>query len=245
MLSQKEPVLTDMMLRYPFVHHSRRFFDSIPIEESFSSREVVRQAEMRLMSALGRANYEPHVTELVEFSSFFVSAFVASQESLLAGRFAKREAERSRGLFEREDARDKATVIRECFGIGIQYGGDSRYGYSAGVEEYLALVSKYELAKAQRWKLVRFFFSSRRRHTRFDCDWSSDVCSSDLVFAIQSEIAKAIASQLQAKLSPSQANTLAAKPTRDTEAYDLFLKGEYQERQAESKIGRASCRERV
>src|SRR2546430_85699 len=28
-----------------------------------------------------------------------------------------------------------------------------------------------------------FFFSSRRRHTRFDCDWSSDVCSSDLLFA--------------------------------------------------------------
>src|SRR2546430_5363982 len=27
-----------------------------------------------------------------------------------------------------------------------------------------------------------FFFSSRRRHTRFDCDWSSDVCSSDLHF---------------------------------------------------------------
>src|SRR5688572_32209890 len=26
----------------------------------------------------------------------------------------------------------------------------------------------------------KFFFSSRRRHTRFDCDWSSDVCSSDL-----------------------------------------------------------------
>src|SRR2546430_17705449 len=25
-----------------------------------------------------------------------------------------------------------------------------------------------------------FFFSSRRRHTIFDCDWSSDVCSSDL-----------------------------------------------------------------
>src|SRR2546427_3070210 len=24
--------------------------------------------------------------------------------------------------------------------------------------------------------LLFFFFSSRRRHTRFDCDWSSDVC---------------------------------------------------------------------
>src|SRR2546430_3057660 len=29
--------------------------------------------------------------------------------------------------------------------------------------------------------MLVFFFSSRRRHTRFDCDWSSDVCSSDLV----------------------------------------------------------------
>src|SRR2546430_10354459 len=29
-----------------------------------------------------------------------------------------------------------------------------------------------------------FFFSSRRRHTRFDCDWSSDVCSSDLWWLI-------------------------------------------------------------
>src|SRR2546430_599794 len=30
-----------------------------------------------------------------------------------------------------------------------------------------------------------FFFSSRRRHTRFDCDWSSDVCSSDLLEAVR------------------------------------------------------------
>src|SRR5689334_188687 len=29
--------------------------------------------------------------------------------------------------------------------------------------------------------LFFFFFSSRRRHTRWNCDWSSDVCSSDLV----------------------------------------------------------------
>src|SRR5260370_20507596 len=29
-------------------------------------------------------------------------------------------------------------------------------------------------------RVVFFFFSSRRRHTRFKCDWSSDVCSSDL-----------------------------------------------------------------
>src|SRR5690625_5695639 len=29
-----------------------------------------------------------------------------------------------------------------------------------------------------------FFFSSRRRHTRWPRDWSSDVCSSDLVLAV-------------------------------------------------------------
>ncbi len=56
----------------------------------------------------------------------------------------------------------------------------------------------------------------------------------DDVFVIQSDIAKAIAAQLQAKLSPSQSSAFAAAPTRDAEAYDLFLKGEYQERQAES-----------
>src|SRR5256886_8986772 len=34
-----------------------------------------------------------------------------------------------------------------------------------------------------------FFFSSRRRHTRFDCDWSSDVCSSDLLLLVDPELA--------------------------------------------------------
>src|SRR5690606_18678852 len=32
---------------------------------------------------------------------------------------------------------------------------------------------------------VSFFFSSRRRHTRFSRDWSSDVCSSDLMRQLQ------------------------------------------------------------
>src|SRR5256886_10822174 len=36
------------------------------------------------------------------------------------------------------------------------------------------------LVVSQYGSVFFFFFSSRRRHTRFDCDWSSDVCSSDL-----------------------------------------------------------------
>jgi TolB-like protein len=56
------------------------------------------------------------------------------------------------------------------------------------------------------------------------------------VFAVESEVAQEIADTLRAKLSPSQSDALAAAPTRDTEAYDLFLKGEYEERQAESAL---------
>src|SRR5256886_14423144 len=36
--------------------------------------------------------------------------------------------------------------------------------------------------------LFVFFFSSRRRHTRFDCDWSSDVCSSDLLRVVPIQV---------------------------------------------------------
>ena len=54
------------------------------------------------------------------------------------------------------------------------------------------------------------------------------------VFAVESEVAQEIADALQAKLSPNEANTLATAPTKDPEAYDLFLKGEYQEREATS-----------
>src|SRR5256886_9992612 len=32
------------------------------------------------------------------------------------------------------------------------------------------------------------FFSSRRRHTIFDCDWSSDVCSSDLIPLVRGKL---------------------------------------------------------
>jgi TolB-like protein/Tfp pilus assembly protein PilF len=56
------------------------------------------------------------------------------------------------------------------------------------------------------------------------------------VFTVESEVAQEIADSLQAKLSPAEANTLATAPTKDTAAYDLFLKGEYEERLAENSL---------
>src|SRR5438132_14113012 len=41
---------------------------------------------------------------------------------------------------------------------------------------------------AMKWLVVFFFFSSRRRHTISLCDWSSDVCSSDLVHRVDDEL---------------------------------------------------------
>ena len=56
------------------------------------------------------------------------------------------------------------------------------------------------------------------------------------VFAVETEISEEIADALQAKLSPAEATTLATAPTQNAEAYDLFLKGEYEEREAESSL---------
>jgi serine/threonine protein kinase/Flp pilus assembly protein TadD len=54
------------------------------------------------------------------------------------------------------------------------------------------------------------------------------------IFSVESEISQEIAEALQANLSPSESHILAAVRAPDTEAYDLFLRGEYEFRQAES-----------
>src|SRR2546430_11273729 len=88
-----------------------------------------------------------------------------------------------------------------------------------------------------------FFFSSRRRHTRFDCDWSSDVCSSDLfrpsyaaanrtVGAIRETSREGALGAELYKLPRRLATTHRPSPVLDVEL--TF-----------SEIGRASCRERV
>src|SRR2546430_11196915 len=63
---------------------------------------------------------------------------------------------------------------------------------------------------------LSFFFSSRRRHTRFDCDWSSDVCSSDLPLhsltaAVQAAFApQGLLSRAEALFLPREGQTRMA-----------------------------------
>src|SRR5690242_21039729 len=81
-----------------------------------------------------------------------------------------------------------------------------------------------------------FFFSSRRRHTRLTCDWSSDVCSSDLTcFRIMRE---SDSESLFSLMPDVPRSTPDERLSRIAQAHkkDVDEHGE---------IGRASCRERV
>src|SRR2546430_13335863 len=87
-----------------------------------------------------------------------------------------------------------------------------------------------------------FFFSSRRRHTRFDCDWSSDVCSSDLAAIPVSQPAQAgfVAPRRAFSGAASAAGPLPVHRRRSASPSPIRLKVT-----PTRKIGRASCRERV
>ena len=56
------------------------------------------------------------------------------------------------------------------------------------------------------------------------------------VLRVEREVAEEIADALKANLSPSESHVLAAARTENTEAYDLFLRGQYEFRQAESSL---------
>ena len=45
------------------------------------------------------------------------------------------------------------------------------------------------------------------------------------IFSVESEVAKAIAEQLRAKLTGQEEQVIAAKPTDNPEAYDAYLRG--------------------
>src|SRR5260370_32231632 len=87
-----------------------------------------------------------------------------------------------------------------------------------------------------------FFFSSRRRHTRFKCDWSSDVCSSDLV---------PFDATLNLFLFPSireytECNSRAPRHPLHNARERPLRRGQLGLRLSDlEQIGRASCRERV
>src|SRR2546422_1522439 len=94
-----------------------------------------------------------------------------------------------------------------------------------------------------------FFFSSRRRHTRCSRDWSSDVCSSDLVFCekpLSYSVAEGRAmadGSLHYKRVTQMGNHIHNTGDNYRRVVELMQSGKLGKIARE--IGRASCRERV
>src|SRR5690606_40689483 len=94
------------------------------------------------------------------------------------------------------------------------------------------------------------FFSSRRRHTRFSRDWSSDVCSSDLELKSRFNHTRTLLNNLL-DWTLLQMDKLNLQPTRIDlhklveENIQLLSSVPNKQIALHNQIGRASCRERV
>src|SRR5207253_6467798 len=83
-----------------------------------------------------------------------------------------------------------------------------------------------------------FFFSSRRRHTRWPRDWSSDVCSSDLAFEEMLDFNTVYLEKHELYKEIKNDESLKSKALLEILSKEKTKSLIYE-------IGRASCRERV
>src|SRR5258707_3419457 len=89
------------------------------------------------------------------------------------------------------------------------------------------------------------FFSSRRRHTRYWRDWSSDVCSSDLIAVASSEQSAGVGEINKAILQLETVTQQNAALVEQAAASSLTFQEQADRMRDLVEIGRASCRERV
>src|SRR5688572_6144900 len=117
-----------------------------------------------------------------------------------------------------------------------------------GVPLLYNAINNHPDVKAGKYDL--FFFSSRIRHTRFDCDWSSDVCSSDLSSAQSHrgpslERLGAPAAGKPRRWCHLRARRLRRSPRRASQQPERQRSRRARDRRhGERQIGRASCRDR-
>src|SRR2546429_777189 len=105
-----------------------------------------------------------------------------------------------------------------------------------------ALLIKFVNSLISRLVLFFFFFSSRRRHTRCSRDWSSDVCSSDLIVDWEKVPTWSEFEILQARFEKKGIPTLIADP-QQLEWDGKSLAAEGQRRSEERRVGK-ECRSR-
>src|SRR2546430_8962927 len=89
-----------------------------------------------------------------------------------------------------------------------------------------------------------FFFSSRRRHTRFDCDWSSDVCSSDLLADCDSVAAQRSAMLLTSRMLHSREKIYIQRFHRSSRFFSYGVGETFRLRRSEERRVGKECRSR-
>src|SRR5256885_10789054 len=87
---------------------------------------------------------------------------------------------------------------------------------------------------------VVFFFSSRRRHTRLQGDWSSDVCSSDLAVLPSDRYSRSCSTRRKRVCKSGGMSEISSR-NKVLPLAAAIIPG----KSFVAQIGRASCRERV
>src|SRR2546430_10046592 len=136
--------------------------------------------------------------------------------------------------------------VKFCQPTDVTWGPDGSIYVSDGY-------GKSHIDKYSKDVNLFFFFSSRRRHTRFDWDWSSDVCSSDLQaghpatesFRLTERFRRRDFGHMDLEMTIDDPPAYTKPWTMNV---DLALQADTELLEficEENEIGRASCRERV
>src|SRR5256885_5607944 len=114
----------------------------------------------------------------------------------------------------------------------------------ASITKIRTLFMMYSMSSHVVSMAIFFFFSSRRRHTRLQGDWSSDVCSSDLRARLEAKEAKE-AKRLQEKkrAAEDQPKQPAPKPAEPVKKSAVVERPKPPPRSEERRVGK-ECRSR-
>src|SRR5256885_12731333 len=88
---------------------------------------------------------------------------------------------------------------------------------SRGRVIYDTVTSRHAIAVSD--SMLLFFFSSRRRHTRLQGDWSSDVCSSDLADFSRQARERAASNVVALSAKPTRPSSRTKKPEKATTTF--------------------------
>jgi len=173
----------------------------------------------------------------VSFALFFLGRYsvpkgedVASRKSIAVLPFENISSDRENAFFADGVQDDILTALSKVADLRV-ISRTSVMSYSAGANRNLREIAQtlgvsHVLEGSVRRSDGKVRVSAQLIDARNDAHLWADTYDRDLsdVFAIQTDIAKAIVGQLQAKLSPGEKAAMEEQPTKDVTAHDLYVR---------------------